>query len=140
MGLLVHETEGVLFDSICIQANNKLKTFRASCKLIRSLIRTSPFKYENLDSIENLADDAKPTDHLGFYRNPKHLKAFDLHRFQSGSGKGKLENLAAIRTTNLIEASNFPVVSRAIHPDWPKLQWGKQSIDSSVSIWPHPIA
>ena len=140
LGLLTHPTEGSFFDSVCTDNSNLNPTnaLKSRLKLTNSLLRSAPFYSSPLTSIDELPEIGSPIDHLRFYKNALHLKAFDVHRQIMGSGKGILDSFEKICTTDVFNVEGFPALCFSVHPDWPTLKLGKASLENG-KIWPHPI-
>jgi hypothetical protein len=95
-------------------------------------------KLGTLDSKVELPKYGTPKDHLNFYFNKENARAFDLHRFYSGSGKSLIDDLPGMKSASLIDQPGFPALAYSFHSEWADLSWGQESLH--VNGWPHPIA
>lgn len=141
IALLTHPDQGVFFDSACLKKSNAtlLSRIKTDLKLLNSTIRTLPFFPHQMKSLDDMPLEASPDHHLNFYRNINHISAFDIHRKNSGSGKGVLKDLDLLKTNIIFQGQGLPTVCYSVHPNWPRLSWGKNSMKPN-DIWPHPIA
>lgn len=134
IGLGVHRDGGVVFDSTTSVRLN----FNSILGLCLSLVKSTSFAQYRADY--KFPDVGGPMDHAKFYFSKERAKAFDVHRFSEGTGRGVLADFNLIRVEEIANYPGTPVVVRAIHPAWPKISWGRQSQLELGLAWPHPIA
>ncbi len=128
-----HTKLGLIFDS-CF-ANDKSQCEK---KLLYSILKN--IYLPKLEPLERLAEYAKPLDHARFYADPENLPAFNfLKSKENVPAYFELENPELLQTTLLYKAGNFPAVALCQHPSWPKISWGRASIQGKNPC-PHPLA
>jgi len=138
-GLVQHKQLGAVFDAVYISDISLTSFFEL--KLLRSLIRCSPIKTLVASDLDwSLPQDGIPQDHAKYYADPGKTQAFEfLDNPKSAEGISNLPSPSEIISKIIVPASEFPAVAVSFHPEWPKLQWGKQSIRGD-NPWPHPLA
>lgn len=131
--VLTHSQKGAIFDCTFSASEDEWEE-----KLFLSTLRTVFLPDE--ESLSSLENEAQPSAHRRFYRNPTHLEAFEfLKNKNEPLSNIVLPQPERLETTVIVTESNFPAVCRATHPTWPTLTWGKQSIQGK-NPWPHPLA
>lgn len=124
-----HAERGALFDSC-------FKGVGTAEKLLLSFLRMMLVPVSR--DINEFPEQGSPIDHLRFYANPKHLEAFEF--IETVDPKPiEIGGLESLEVVSLVEPSQFPAVARASNKAWPKLTWGKSSIQGN-NPWPHPLA
>ena len=128
-----HTHYGFIFDSCYV-----VKKIPSEQKLIYSILKN--IFLPRLAPIENLSETAQPIEHARFYSDPKNLSVLDfLKSAKDSEFKFQLENPDLIQARLLHEAGTFPAVAFCQHPTWPKISWGRSSIQGK-NPWPHPLA
>lgn len=128
-----HSSLGVVFDTSFVFNNAE-----AESKVIESVIKSILFQKIQKNYI--FPDIGNPEDHRLFYAEPENSKAFNfLENFQSFSSSVLLTNVEKTEIEILHESDTFPAVVYAKNIFWPKISWGKRSIQG-INKWPHPLA
>jgi hypothetical protein len=136
IGLLVHISGGILFDSAAIDTEINFKTL---IKVALSLLRSIPFvDFDKVVQKTVMPKIALPRDHLAFYFNSENSRAFDIHRKNSGSGISLIQDANGITSFELLNVDGFPALAYSCHKNWEDISWGSGS--HQINGWPHPIA
>lgn len=138
-GLSVHPEFGAVFDTKFAGSVADASCFKG---LVRSLLRMAIVQERiGVDKTFTLAESAAPFDHMKFYRDPEHLKAFDFLRGIDATQSLDFDSGEKGRTNCeiLCDVSELPAVAYAYNNQWPMLQWGTKAIRGKNN-WPHPLA
>lgn len=130
---------GVLFDS-CYQRPG-MSPAAAQTKVLRSLLRSALVQEKAPVSPAPLPESGGPQAHRAFYADPAHGAAFDfLRELEDDPQPVELGGYGAVRTSVLDEVADFPRVAVASNHRWPRLAWGRESMQEGGNEWPHPLA
>ena len=139
VALAESQRRGAIFDSVFVGHARDRRHFEA--KLLRSITRVTLFNRSKFhENSGSFPDRGSPQDQASFYAKPVNLTAFKfLDGVYSTSGGTNLANPDDIKTTLLCGVSEMPAVAVSHHVLWPRLTWGKESIEGE-NPWPHPLA
>lgn len=130
---------GVLFDS-CYQRPG-MSPSGAQTKVLRSLLRSAVIQGKLPASPAPLPESGGPEAHRSFYADPAHAAAFEfLQGLEENAEPVELGGYGAVRTSVLEDVPRFPRVAVASNHRWPRLAWGRESIQEGGNEWPHPLA
>lgn len=132
--LLRHKSKGAFFDSAFAQ-NFSNSDEKLILSVVKNVLAMKP------TDAQNFPDVGVPLDHEIFYSLPSNLEAFEFLDSVSSRPETKIElqSPQLLIAEAVVNEPRFPAVSRASHPDWPELSWGRQSI-RGANRWPHPLA
>lgn len=138
-GLGTRRHGGAIFDSAYLGPD--LDGAMAQSKILRSLLAKAVVLERNPSAYSPLPERGSPTSHRDFYTEPANLAAFDFI-FDRTSRPEPIElgDYDALVSAVRISVAGFPYVASADHPCWPRLSWGRWSIQKGGNEWPHPLA
>lgn len=132
-----HPTFGLAFDSLATGPWEHPAT--ATRRAMALLLRVVDYRTRIHAPGFELPIDGGPEDHARFYTDPG--RAAEVRDLLGAfrPGQVRLATPGATRSVLLWSAGEFPAVAYAYNKSWPRLLWGRRSIEGT-NPWPHPLA